>query len=296
MLKRLMHHEGLETLAIALGRGGVEVVIGRADRQYAVGVVAQSLGKVRDDIAGRTADDQGRDFLLAQRPHDQQAVVQVRDRKDHLRLGSAQLVDQWRHIGDAQRVGLIEHDFHIGGLGRSAQTRCGRSAESGVLVKDRDLVDFGRAAEQVSGKSELGFADHAAFGRDLEDVLETAPGQQIGIRHRDQGHIAALGDFGNRQRQRRGEGTKDRAAVVFGDHALGHGGSGGGCRSRVGNHQIDLGAAQAFESAGGIDFVSDQLDALARVDAELRIGTRQRQDHADIDCLALGPGEAWYSA
>ena len=75
-------------------------------------------------------------------------------------------------------------------------------------------------------------------------------------------------------RQRRREGAEEGDDVILGDQPLRHGAGSGRRRGRIGDDQVDFRTAELFDPTGGIDFVSDQLDAIARVDAKLSIRSR----------------------
>jgi hypothetical protein len=54
-------------------------------------------------------------------------------------------------------------------------------------------------------------------------------------------------------------------------------------RSGIRDDQIDLCAAKLLDPARRIDLVSDELDVVARVDAELSVRARQGHNHANVD-------------
>ena len=70
----------------------------------------------------------------------------------------------------------------------------------------------------------------------------------------------------------------------FRDQALGGSRRCGRIRGCVTDDQVDLGAADRLDAPGGVDAVGDKFDAVAAIDAELSIGSRERHYYTDIDC------------
>ncbi len=146
MLQRFVHHEISETLAESIGQFRREVIIRGIDREHILGKFAKALFEIRNNVPGRTADRRDGELLLPHGANDQQAVVEIGDRKNRLRPRSTQLVDQWRRVGDPERIGVVHDDFDIGGFGAGAQAVSLGGAIRRILVHDGDLFDLAPAA------------------------------------------------------------------------------------------------------------------------------------------------------
>src|SRR6516162_5790124 len=154
-LKRVGNHECLrnkaagifeQELAKLLLIGGIDllrvvvdvVVPVRHAEQPLCGVADVSVEIRNDEATGATIDGDLQ-IDLFDCANDQNEIVEVGDREQHVGAGRLDLVDQRTGIAQARRVRLEHHDFHALGRRLLAQSvRSGRP-EGGVLEYDGDL-------------------------------------------------------------------------------------------------------------------------------------------------------------
>ena len=86
----------------------------------------------------------------------------------------------------------------------------------------------------------------------------------------DSSEIAALRHLRNRNRQRGDERTQNGGHFVLRHETLGDGCRGRRGRGRVGDDELDLGAAERLYATRLVDLIGNELDPIARIDPELR--------------------------
>ena len=121
-----------------------------------------------------------------------------------------------------------------------------------------------------------------------------------GIVRRDERDLVALADLADGDGDRALIGADDGADFFLGDQALGFGAALLRIGLVVGEHEADLGAAEAGEALALrqrqieivvlVDDVGRGLERLLRIDADLRAGAGQRIDHADHHFGSLRAG------
>jgi hypothetical protein len=116
--------------------------------------------------------------------------------------------------------------------------------------------------------------DDGCFRNHLENILVAAASDLIGERHGQQRNVLPLGNFRDRDGQRRGERAENGNDIVLRDQPLRDGACSRGRRRGICDYQIDLCAAELLNPARRIDLVSDKFDAIARVDPELSVRSR----------------------
>jgi hypothetical protein len=97
--------------------GAVDVIVPGADGEDELGVLAQVLVEVGDEISCAAGDDPRIDVELLHRPDDEQGVGDVGDGEEEVRLGCLELVDQGGGVGELGGIWLGHDHLESGLLG-----------------------------------------------------------------------------------------------------------------------------------------------------------------------------------
>ena len=178
-----------------------------------------------------------------------------------------------------------------------------RGAVFGVLVHEGDVIDLLSAGLHVLEEVEIDFGEVAGHRRRPEEPFEAALGEigrdQLAV---DEGNAVFLGDRARRQRDAGLIGAGERNHFFLGDQAKRLVLPGRGAALVVGEHHLDLGAAEALEAGilrhrqvaeRGIAVVDDLdrgFDRRLGVHAGAGRVAAQGKDRADLDGLVLGRG------
>jgi len=126
-----------------------------------------------------------------------------------------------------------------------------------------------------------------------KDVLEATLGDGVAHGHgHHERNAVALGHLGGGVGDGRVPAAGDQIDLFGVDEAFGLGDADGGVGLAVGVDQFELGPAQGFDAAGGVDLLHGHFPGLLALDADRGRGAGHGLDIADFDNFVSGPGRS----
>src|SRR5262245_41311740 len=175
-----MHHEKAEALAELVRQRRGEIVVCWRDRKDAFCELAEPPLEIGNDVAGSPPDHWNGDALSSHGANDEQAVVEIGERKGGLRASGPQLVNERRCVIDAEWIRLTHYNFDVSVLGRSAQAPGLGDTVGGVLIHNCDVLDFApRRSRNCDCVIDLRTANYRGLGSHLEDALQPPAGNLV---------------------------------------------------------------------------------------------------------------------
>jgi hypothetical protein len=293
-------------LAAALGERGEDLLlrlrgpVGRHDDQPLQGLGAHRLEHLRARQLHPDGDRRQAPLAETELAHLAQHQLRVgklqRVVEQEVGPGRAQLLHHRGRVGERRGVDLVDDDADAEPLKAAFPERLHeRLRGRGAVGDDCDLRGLlaGRLLRHLEHGRDRVAGKDAGDGNGLDDVLEAAVGDLVGVGERDPRQAGTLGHLGDRQRQRGAPGAGAGHDIGL----VGHEPLGGVLRRLHGvagilDDEPHLRAMEGLDAALGVDVLDRELGAELHQLAGARHGARDRRNERHLDLRLLGR-DAW---